>query len=237
MIGKIMLRSLLAATVAGWVGTARADNINLVPFGNVNWNIQSNPSGISENIAIENQAVSADKVFSGSDLGVSFTSVSGTGKLAVASYTDPPAPEAADFYPTFPPAGTEPDTGAGTGVLISNTSESNSNFSVPTTPVNLVTMEFDVGSEMPTPGSEFDVWAVGAATQGGDTDYVNVNFPGVSFPYANTGPLVSNGNVLLGTITITAVPEPGSLVLLGVAGAGFVVYYARRRIRRRPAQM
>lgn len=236
MFGKIVMRGVLAAAfLASAIVAQAADTINLVTGWNINWNINSNPGASpTQNIQIENTANTGDLIFGGYDLGLSFTCVSGTGKLAVASYTNPTTNSAADFYPTFLPTTQELDVGGGTGILMSNSSVTNSMFAIPASPVNLVTMSFGDGSVTPTVGSVFDVWADGATIGGGDTDYVdNTGDPGSS--YGNTGSAVSNGNVLLGTVTITGVPEPSSLVLLGAVGAGFMVYRLRQKFRRRQA--
>ena len=72
------------------------------------------------------------------------------------------------------------------------------------------------GSTTPTVGSVFDVYS--------DTSFSDyVDSLGNSTPYANN----AAGNYLLGTITV--VPEPGSLVLLGVAAAGYLIHCARRK--------
>ena len=170
MLGRVVFRGLLTAGLVALIASAAAaqdnqDNVALVPFGNINWNIDTNPSASpSVTVAIENTVDSSDQIFWGYDLGVAFTTVSGSGKLAVpvSSIANPASnPAVPDFYTTFPKLGIEPDTGAGTGSLIGNTSQGAVLYSVPTTGVNLVTMAFNTGSVTPSVGSVFDIWAMG----------------------------------------------------------------------------
>ena len=168
-----MARSLLALVFATWALAAKADNLDLVSFGNVNWNPNTNPN-FSENIQIQNTANTGDLVFNGYALGLSFGTVSGAGKLAVASYSNPATnPAVPNFDSPIPPAGTEPDDGAGVRAYISNSNSTTASYSIPTTPVNLLTMEFEAGSVMPTVGSVFDIWANGTMAADGDTQYFN----------------------------------------------------------------
>lgn len=232
---KTMTRSLLAAALVASATAARADTIDLVTGWNLNWNISASPStSPTEDVQIMNLATSANKVFSGWDLGIGFTRVLGSGQLAVNTYANPSNTWAFDPDLTLPPPGTEPDVGAGTGIQIGNTSATNTLYVVPTTPVSLVTLSFKPGTAAPAIGSVFDVWAKGA-TSSGDSDYVDNQSN--SFPYGNTGAAVNGfGDVLLGTVTVTGtVPEPSWLLLLGVAGVGLLIYLARQRICRRAA--
>jgi hypothetical protein len=243
MFGKTMMRCLLAVALVASAVAAQADTINLATGWNINWNIDTSPT-LSPNQDIQivsgnNGGTSATSaIFGGYDLGIGFSLASGAGgQIAVNSFTNPTATWAFDPSSGFPPAGTGPFSSPIEQIYISNTSNSGGAYSVPTTPVSLVTLNFKPGSTAPAAGSVFDVWGIGGATAGGDADWLDSQ--GNSYNYGNTGSAVNgaNGDVLLGTITITGTvtPEPSSLVLLGVAGLGLVFYRARRRVCGRDA--
>src|SRR5208283_3231564 len=96
-------------------------------------------------------------------------------------------------------------------------------FVVPDTPTSLVTVDFEPGSSGPESGSVFDVFS--------DYNYSDyVNHLGQSTNYANN----TSSDFLLGTVTV--IPEPSSLELLGVAALGIVIHLARRKIPPRHAR-
>ncbi len=195
-----------------------ANTVDLVGGWNVTWNIRTNSTtSPSEDIQIQNSAASSTPNFNGYDLGLIFQRASGSGEIALDTATNPLSNSIVPGWAGAVGIGSGLDTnGAGVEALLDNEASDDVDYSVPNSAASLVTVNFMPGSTTPTVGSVFDVYS--------DTSFSDyVDSLGNSTPYANN----AAGNYLLGTITV--VPEPGSLVLLGVAAAGYLIHCARRK--------
>ncbi len=224
-----MLRLLLPAALLASAVAAQADTIDLVGGWNINWNIVTSPAASpTQEIQIQNLTSPAtNEVFNEYDLGLIFQRVEGSGQIALtaSNATNPSSDSIVPSWLGAPEFGTGANTfGAGFEALIGNEALQPMNYEVPDSPASLVTVDFAPGAVAPAPGSVFDVYS-----DDGYSNYIDSTGTLVT-PYANN----TSSNFLLGTITV--VPEPDSLALAGVAGAGFLIHCARRRIRRCPAR-
>ena len=209
---------VVVLTCIGFVDKAQADTINLVTGWNLNWNITSNPAeSPAETIQIQNAAVSSNTVFNGYDLGLKFNLVSGSGQIALDVVSNPSSNSIVPAWLYSPPV-------AGTSSVY-NIASAASDVVVPNSPTSLVTLDFKPGAVTPAPGSVFQIVSDHTLT-----DYLN--HLGVSTLYANN----SASDVVLGTVTVMSVPEPSSMLLLGIAALGFAVTCARREVRRGDAR-
>ena len=219
-----MLRVILAAALVASAGAVRADTVNLVGGWNMTWYITNSLVSPTEAIQVQDATTPATPVFWGYDLGLIFQRVEGSGQIALDTASNPSSNSIVPswLFPA-PTLGSGLNGGAGSEAYIYSEAATFTNYDVPNSATDLTMVDFMPGSSQPTPGSVFDVYS-----DSGFSDYVDSG--GTSTPYANN----ATSNFLLGTITV--VPEPGTMALLGVACLGLLVYTARRRVRRRDAR-
>jgi hypothetical protein len=205
---------------AGFVGTARADDVDLLSFGNINWNISSSPTTSPPvTIQIQNTAASIDQVFHGYDLGLVFVPTFSTGSsMILNTATNPSTNSVVPWGSNNPVTSVVPSSGWNTVKGLAGVASQD--YVVPNTPTNLVTMTFGPGTIPPAAGT-WDVYS--DYTWSDYFDHTGT----VSTNYANN----VSSNFLLGTVTVTGAPEPSTLALLGV-GAMLGVAGALWRRRR-----
>ncbi|MGO9110800.1 MAG: hypothetical protein ACLP9L_16390 [Thermoguttaceae bacterium] len=222
-----MTRVFLAAALVASAVAAQADTINLGGGWNINWDINSSPTvSPTQDIQIQNAAASSNPIFNGYDLGLVFQRLSGSGQIALDTASNPLSNSIVPNWVGVPTLGQGSNTnGAGLEAYIGNEAlDSNVDYSIPDQETSLVTVDFMAGATTPTIGSVFEV-----LSDNNWSDYFDHTGTVVT-PYANN----VNNYFPLGTITV--VPEPGCLVLLGVAGAGFLIHCVRRGSDRRDAR-
>lgn len=95
---------------------------------------------------------------------------------------------------------------------------------VPASGDNLLTFRLTTASPL-TSGGVYEIRALNNAA-GSLSNWTDQDFNDISF---SNVPAVASTSVLLGTVTIQAVPEPGSMALLGVASLAGAGYGWRRR--------
>jgi hypothetical protein len=204
---------------AGFAGIARADDVDLLSFNNITWNIAQSPTtSPSVTIQIQNAAASpTNQVFHGYDLGLIFVPTFSTNSsMILNTATNPSSNSVVDWGSNNPVMTVIPSSGWNTikdlaGVAIQD-------YVVPNAPTNLVTITFAPGSIPPAAGT----WNVYSDYKW--SDYFN-HTGAATTPFANN----VSSNFLLGTITVAA-PEPSTLALLGVgAMLGVSGYLWRRR--------
>jgi hypothetical protein len=201
----------------GLASAARSDDINLVGGWNVTWDINSNPANSpSVQVQVQNSAVSSNHVFNGYDLGLTFELLSGAGQIALGNVSNPSSNSVVPAWLWDPPNG---GAAMGTNTLYDVAFDS-MDYSIPDWPTDLATVDFMPGAIEPAVGSVFEVWS-----DHNLSDYVD--HLGDHTLYANN----ANSDFLLGTVTV--VPEPSSIILLGAAGAGIVIGYMRRKFLHR----
>ena len=226
MIKRSIVRGLWVAAVVAMAAVAQADNIDLVTGWNVNWNVSNSSTSPNFDIQIQNSAASANQVFNSYDLGLVWVLSSGAVSNQIAPNFSNPA-----TVPFTSPAGfswlnSSPQVTPQTNNedVISNVATADTNYAVPNAAGSLATMSFSAENGGPAPGEVFDIYSDSSWS-----DYVNAT--GVSNGYNNDIGVGSNPGVLIGTVTVTGVPEPSSFVLLAVAAVGFAGYCVRRRCR------
>ena len=221
--GKLSLGILLGAFAGFLADAARADNVDLLSFNNISWDIGSSPTASPPvTISIQNMtAGSANAIFNGYDLEFNFTSTAGTGAVVLGSVANPTANAVISNFLTPPTT---------SGNYVGNTSSAGStNYVVPSTgATNLVTVTFAYSGSgaFPAVGSTIGVFADRKVS-----DYLDFN--GNTTAYANN--LATNAqDVEIGTITVT--PEPSTLALLGVGALLGVPGYLWRQTFDRSGQ-
>ncbi len=212
--------SLVLAACASLAGVARADTVNLLSFGNVNWNISTSPAtSPAVTIQIQNAASSSDLIFNGYDLGFEYIRTAGSGSLTLSpATTNPDSPSIISNWVGQPAITNYFSPPCESEDTINNVSSASTNYVVPNTPTNLVKAYFEPAATAPTVGSVFQVWS-----DFRQSDYFNYAVDVTATNYANN----VSSNFLLGTITI--VPEPGTLVLLCSGGLALLFLALRRR--------
>jgi hypothetical protein len=186
---------------ASFAATARADNVDLLSFGNVNWNTsQSSSQSPYVTVQIQNTANTGNLICDGYDLLLDINRVSGTGMIQLNSNPVNPSSLSLPFVFTDFVAPGIPTTN-----YVDGYSSSFTNYAVPNSPTNLVSITFHAAGGLPSVGSVFDVYA------DLNSDYGTYSATTPASPsFANA----SASNFLLGTVTVT--PEPSTLALLGV---------------------
>ena len=194
------------------IDTAQASTVNLVGGWNVNWDINGAPAeSPSTTIQIQNSVASSTPIFNGYDLGLKFVLVSGSGQIALDNASNPLSGSVLPSWFFSPPV-SGPNS-------VYNIGADAVDYAVPNTPTNLVTLDFKPGTTTPTVGSVFEIVADHTLS-----DYLD--HLGNSTMFAND----ASGDFVLGTVTITAVPEPSSIITwAGIAALGLVVTCARRK--------
>ena len=173
--GKLSLGILLGAFAGFLADAARADNVDLLSFNNISWDIGSSPTASPPvTISIQNMtAGSANAIFNGYDLEFNFTSTAGTGAVVLGSVANPTANAVISNFLTPPTT---------SGNYVGNTSSAGStNYVVPSTgATNLVTVTFAYSGSgaFPAVGSTIGVFADRKVS-----DYLDFN--GNTTAYAN----------------------------------------------------
>ena len=85
-----------------------------------------------------------------------------------------------------------------------------------------------------TPGDLTGATLIGSITATGGSVTVPA-FDQIGFIDVTSANNLGNGNVLLASVTLEAIPEPGSVALLGIALAGTAIESLRRTLRARKA--
>jgi hypothetical protein len=200
---------------AGFAGTARADAVDLLSFGNITWDLSQYPTASQPvPIQIQNLAVSSSAIFNGYDLTFTYVRTAGTGGIGLNTAVNPAAGMAA-IASLYAPTVITAQSYVNSASSVSNPLQ---DYAVPNSKTDLVTVTFQpIGTLSAT--SVFEVYANNTT---GATDYVD--YTGTPHNFANC-----NSQFLFGTITVTA-PEPSTLALLGVgAMLGVSGYLWRRR--------
>lgn len=208
-------RLLIAALIisAGLTCAAQADTINLVGGFNLIWDISQSPSVSPEMaIQIQNATSPGSEVFNGYDLGFLYVRTQGDGGISLNAAINPTTNS---VVPTW---FGEPSLDLYYQRTSNQSIEKKTDYVVPSSPTNLVWVNFKPGASAPTVGSKFEVWS-----DDGWSDYYD--WDGNLYFYANN----ETAPFLLGTVTV--VPEPATLTLLLVAGGVFCSFALRRRRR------
>jgi hypothetical protein len=238
-------------------GTARADLLSVgagvwsdVGTGTETWDRGANPSG-SQNITIPvlNGTGSPTATMFGWALGIEIVPVGGaTGTLSIGATSDTIDPNTGSVINPPPNDVFTNSSGVLTPFVssspayttISNTNAASAGVKVPTSGDNLVYFNLTSTNAVGT----FKIVAFNDSSNGySNWTYDNLSNPSdpnnsLSFAFTNIGASGSfpgsEQQFVLGTITVlapSAVPEPGSLVLAGVAAAGYAGYGWRRKRR------
>jgi hypothetical protein len=205
---RFLLYGVMAVGCAAFIDAARADDVSLLGGWNLNWDVSTQPTASpSATIQVQNATSSSNLIFNGYDLGLKFNRVSGSGAIKVHSASNPSSNSIVPDWLGPPTTGS---------ASVANEAAGPIDYSVSNLPTSLVTMDFAPDGFDPSPGSVFEILSDYTLS-----DYVDQG--GHATSYANN----VNADYVLGTITV--VPEPSSIVLLGVAVTGLAIAFARRK--------
>lgn len=235
-------------------GSARADLLSVgagswsdVGTGTETWNRGTSPSGsLSITIPVLNGTSPGSQTATmfGWALGIEIVPQTGaTGTLTISSLANP-SNNALNGNPGSPSSFVGNPSGPNTYTVISNTNNNTVGSQVPSSGDNLVSFNVTSSNASGTfkiiafndSSNGYSNWTYYNAANGSDPNNGN------DFAFTNisaTGSFPSNSPAFstftLGTINVlspAAVPEPGSIVLAGIAAAGYAGYGWRRKRRK-----
>jgi hypothetical protein len=226
-IGQVLLT--LVASFAIAPALAHADLLSVGTGLTITWDRTSAPSGSAVmTIPILNSNTSDPRGLSGWSLAIRIVPEAGaTGTLAFGSFSYP-ANEIISPSSNLTPAGSPALVTSANGVKVSASNSDlsvNGQNSVPATGAALFSVNYTSADAV----GKFDIYAWNQ-TNGLGSYWVDQNGNNTGFTnIPSASPSVND--LLLGTITVTATPEPGTMLLAFLASGGIATHLVRRRRR------
>lgn len=211
---------ILLALLSVIASPASAGIISIVTGASSTWDRLAQPAGSTPLTVQFSNDNPTDGAFSSSMSGygvhLRFVPQSGaTGTLAISGTSSLTNPITNALFPSSDFVLANPVEG---GFVVSAFESTDTARLVPLAPVNAFSFVLSSSDALGT----FNMVVDGI---GGSTSYNNINDPDTEYFFGNA----DGANLVVGQITVTAVPEPSSIALIGCAGFALTAWQFRRR--------